>query len=93
MGDFASESSPLIQTKLHCPALPVDRVPRPRLTGWEWVICSPNSIRFPMLRLSGSPTASEQRWTRLKQFSPISYWSIWCSPAGAKASDVDFMNT
>ena len=34
MGDFASESSPLIQTKMHRPALPVDLVPRPSLTEW-----------------------------------------------------------
>ena len=34
MGDFAPESLPLIQTKLHRPPVPIELVPRLCLTEW-----------------------------------------------------------
>ena len=34
MGEFDSQSLPLIQTKLYRPPVPIDLVPRPRLTEW-----------------------------------------------------------
>jgi len=34
MGEFDSQSLPLIQTKLYRPPVPIDLVPRPHLTEW-----------------------------------------------------------